>query len=65
MTLRKAKNYLSMYFDLNSEAYSCFQDITPDGVFTKNDIIKFDSETTINVAQDIEYQVRCEIGYLI
>ena len=65
MNKLEAKEYIKMYFEFNSEAYSIFQEVTKDGYFTLSDVKKFDDETMRNVADDLRYQVRSEIGYLI
>ena len=63
---KEAKEYLSFYFSLgNFEARSYAQDLTDDGCFTEDMVKKFDEETLINVAEDLRYQVRQEIGYLL
>ena len=58
----EAKKYIEMRFEYESELKSYFQEFTDNGVFTKKDLIKFDNETLINVANDLRYQFKCEFG---
>lgn len=64
MTPARAKNYLLSLFDegFYTEMRSISHEVTEDGVFTKSDVSKFTNEELVNVAEDIRYQIRCEIG---
>ena len=62
MSVQEANEYVKGYFEFNTEARSYMQDQTETGVFNKADWDKFDGETKIAVAEDLQYQVRQEVG---
>jgi len=62
MTIEKAKERAEFYFEFNDEARSIMVDT---GVFTKKDFDAFDDEQKILVAEDLDQQIKEEIGMLI
>lgn len=65
MDKQQALEYLKYYFQFNTEARSYMQDITDNGVFTEGQALEFDDDMLIEVAEDLKYQIRQEVGYLI
>ena len=65
MTVKEAKKYILDTFKHQSEIRSYMQDVTEDGVFNKEDVAKFDNETLVAIAEDMQYQFKCEFGHLI
>ena len=65
MNYQESLNYINSYFEFNTEARSYSHEVTEDGVFNKSHLSLMDKETIIDVAEDIRYEVRCEIGHLL
>ena len=60
MSLKEAKKYIKEYCKYNCEVYSC----VVEGVITSEDALNLkDSQTIIDLAEDLQYQVREEFGY--
>lgn len=57
----EAKKNIDRYFNLHTEAYSIWQEVTDNGVFNKSHVQEFDEETLINVGQDLDAQIEIEL----
>jgi hypothetical protein len=64
MTTNQAIKYVKMRFTHESELRSYAQDETDNGVFTLQQFLTFDDETKIDVAEDLQYELKQEFGYL-
>lgn len=62
MTLKEAKSYIAMYCSIYSEVNSW----AVEGVISSEDALKLtDKEIIIDLGEDLQQQVREEIGYLM
>lgn len=61
MTPNRAKKIIDKYFTLHTEARSIWQEVTADGVFTKDDVDRFEDDELIAVAEDLEGQMTAEL----
>ncbi len=52
MTFTEAKNYLQERFNYQTEIYS----VMADGTFIQSDLVEFDFQTMIFVAEEVSYQ---------
>jgi len=59
MTLKEAKKYIKFYCEDASEVASWAVEGT---ISAKQALALKDEETIINLAEDLQYQVRCEVG---
>lgn len=60
MTLKEAKSYIAMYCSMYSEINSW----AVEGIISAKEALKLtDKETIINLGEDLQQQVREEIGY--
>ena len=62
MTLKEAKKYIKFYCECGdvSEIHSWAVEGT---ISTKQALALKDAETIINLAEDLQYQVKCEVGW--
>ena len=56
MTFTEAKNYLLDRFNYETELYS----VMAEGIFVQSDLVEFDFETMIFVAEDLSHQFNLE-----
>ena len=65
--VKKAIQYVKSYFtDLgHSEARSYMQDYTDNGVFTFDEFLKFPPDVQVDVAEDLQDQIRQEVGWML
>lgn len=60
MTLKEAKKYIKFYCEDASEISSWAVEGT---ITAKQALAITDEKTIINLAEDLQYQVRCEVGW--
>jgi hypothetical protein len=62
-TRKQAIEYLNMYFEFNTELRTIINDDT--NIITKNNIEKYTTKQLIIASEDAQYEIKCEIGYLL
>lgn len=65
MTLKQAKNYIKEYCEYNCEVSSWVTEGTISSKSALALLALTDKETIIDLAEDLQYQVRCSIGHLM
>ena len=60
MTLKEAKKYIKFYCEDASEISSWAVEGT---ISAKKALALTNKETIINLAEDLQYQVKCEVGW--
>lgn len=61
-TIKAAKEYLKMYFEFNTELRTVMNDDT--NIVTESDLGKYTNDQIIIMAQEAQYDIRQQIGYL-